>query len=668
MAKKGSASQYNNQSITALKGADRVRKRPAVIFGSDGLEGCEHSVFEILSNSVDEAREGFGSKIVITAFTDKSIKIEDFGRGVPLGWNKVENRYNWELIYCELYAGGKYDNNSEDSAYEFSLGLNGLGACATQYSSEYFFVDSYDGENVSSMEFRRGDPVGELKVRPLEKKERRVGTVQHWKPDLAVFTEIDIPKEYYEDMLRRQAVVNAGIRFIFRWQEENGKFTESEYYYEHGIVDYIGELAGDTAETKITEWHLETKGRDREDMSDYKLRCDIAFCMSKTRQALEYYHCASYLEHGGSPDKAVRAAFTYAVDKRLRAAGKYNKNESKITFGDIEDCLILVTNSVSTQTSYANQTKKAITNSFIAEAMTAFIKEQLEIYFLENPADSDRFLNQILINKRSREQAESARINLKKKLSGSTEGVNRIEKFVSCNSKDPERRELYIVEGDSALTSCKLGRDADFQAIIPVRGKTLNCLKATYDTIFKSDIIVDLLRILGCGVELSGKVKGNLVDFDLSALRWAKIIICTDADEDGFQIRTLILTMFYRLLPTLITEGRVYIAESPLYEIKVKDKSLFAYNEPEKAEIVRGLEEAGTKYTLQRSKGLGENEPDMMWETTMNPETRRLIRVSKADAEQTAYIFETLLGDDLPARKEFITAHGSEYMSDVDAY
>ncbi|MBQ6676580.1 MAG: DNA topoisomerase [Clostridia bacterium] len=668
MAKKGSASQYNNQSITALKGADRVRKRPAVIFGSDGLEGCEHSVFEILSNSVDEAREGFGSKIVITAFTDKSIKIEDFGRGVPLGWNKAENRYNWELIYCELYAGGKYDNNSEDSAYEFSLGLNGLGACATQYSSEYFFVDSYDGDNVSSMEFRRGDPVGELKVRPLEKKERRVGTVQHWKPDLDVFTEIDIPKEYYEDMLRRQAVVNAGIRFVFRWQEENGKFTESEYFYEHGIVDYIGEIAGDSAETKITEWHLETKGRDREDMSDYKLRCDIAFCMSKTRQALEYYHCASYLEHGGSPDKAVRAAFTYAVDKRLRAVGKYNKNESKITFGDIEDCLILVTNSVSTQTSYANQTKKAITNSFIAEAMTAFIKEQLEIYFLENPADSDRFLNQILINKRSREQAESARINLKKKLSGSTEGVNRIEKFVSCNSKDPERRELYIVEGDSALTSCKLGRDADFQAIIPVRGKTLNCLKATYDTIFKSDIIVDLLRILGCGVELSGKVKGNLVDFDLSALRWAKIIICTDADEDGFQIRTLILTMFYRLLPTLITEGRVYIAESPLYEIKVKDKSLFAYNEPEKAEIVRGLEEAGTKYTLQRSKGLGENEPDMMWETTMNPETRRLIRVSKADAEQTAYIFETLLGDDLPARKEFITAHGSEYMSDVDAY
>ncbi|MBQ7475370.1 MAG: DNA topoisomerase [Clostridia bacterium] len=668
MAKKTSAAQYNNQSITALKGADRVRKRPAVIFGSDGLEGCEHSVFEILSNSVDEAREGYGSRIVITAFSDRSVKIEDFGRGVPLGWNKAEGRYNWELIYCELYAGGKYDNNSEDSAYEFSLGLNGLGACATQYSSEYFFVDSYDGENVSSMEFRRGEPVGELSVRPLERKERRVGTVQRWKPDLEVFTEIDIPKEYYEDMLRRQAVVNAGVHFIFRWQEENGSFSESEYYYEHGITDYIEEIAAGTAETKITEWHLETKGRDREDMADYKLRCDIAFCMSKTVKALEYYHCASYLEHGGSPDRAVRTAFTYAVDKKLRAMGKYNKNENKIAFSDIEDCLILVSSSVSTQTSYANQTKKAITNSFIADAMTAFIKEKLEIYFLENPADTERFLNQVLVNKRSREQAESARINLKKKLSGPTEGINKVEKFVSCNSKDPEKRELYIVEGDSALTSCKLGRDAEFQAIIPVRGKTLNCLKASYDTIFKSDIIVDLLKILGCGVELSGKVKGDMVEFDLSSLRWAKIIICTDADEDGFQIRTLILTMFYRLLPTLIAEGRVYIAESPLYEIKVKDKSLFAYNEPEKAEIVKKLESEGKKYVLQRSKGLGENEPDMMWETTMNPETRRLVRVSRTDAEATAYIFETLLGDDLPARKEFIAAHGSEYLGDVDAY
>lgn len=657
---------YNNQSITSLKGADRVRKRPAVIFGSDGLEGCEHSVFEILSNSVDEAREGYGKIINITAYRDKSVEIEDFGRGVPLGWNEREERWNWELVYCELYAGGKYNNNSDGAAYEYSLGLNGLGACATQYSSEYFNVKSYDGTNLSEISFEKGEAVTELTVRPLEKKERRTGTIIRWRPDLAVFTSIDIPREYYEDMLKRQAVVNPGIRFVFRYETDGG-FESEEFYYENGIVDYIAEIAGDTAETKIPLFHLETKGRDREDMKDYKLVADIAFTISKTVHVLEYYHNSSFLEHGGSPERAVKTAFTSAVDKRLKATGKYNKNESKITFADIEDCLVLVTNSFSTQTSYANQTKKAITNSFIAEAMTDFLKEQLEYFFAENPADADRFTAQVLVNKRSREQAESTRLNLKKKLAASTDVSNRVEKFVSCRSKDPDLREVYIVEGDSAMTSCKLGRNAEFQAIIPVRGKTLNCMKATYDRIFKSDIIVDLLRVIGCGVEIQTKHKSDMAPFDIANLKWSKIIICTDADEDGFQIRTLLLTLFYRLLPSLLKEGKVYIAESPLFEITpAKGEIEFAYNEQEKAEIVKRLEAAGIKYTLQRSKGLGENEPDMMWRTTMNPATRRLIRVTPTDAAATARMFELMLGDDLQGRKKYISEHGAEYLKDAD--
>ncbi len=673
--------QYNNQSITSLKGPDRVRKRPAVIFGSDGLEGCEHSVFEIVSNSVDEAREGFGSVIHVTAYRDKSIEVEDFGRGLPLGWNEAENRWNWDLVYCELYAGGKYNNNSGDSVYEYSLGLNGLGACATQYSSEYFEVRSYDGTNVSEIHFAKGDPVTELTVRPLEKKARRTGTIQRWRPDLDVFTEIDIPREYFADMLKRQAVANPGIRFVFRWEvdaPQDGSapkkakkpepyFETEEFYYEHGIVDYIGEIAGNTAETKIAQFHLETKGRDREDMKDYKLIADIAFTVSKSVHTLEYYHNSSFLEHGGSPERAVKTAFTYAVDKRLKTTGKYNKNEAKITFPDIEDCLILVTNSVSTQASYANQTKKAITNSFIASAMTEFLKEQLEYFFAENPMDADKFVAQVLVNKRSREQAESTRLDLKKKLTSSTDVANRVEKFVACRSKDPEIRELYIVEGDSALTSCKLARNAEFQAIIPVRGKTLNCMKATYERIFKSDIIVDLLRVIGCGVEIQAKHKADMVPFDINNLRWSKIIICTDADEDGFQIRTLLLTLFYRLLPTLLKEGRVYIAESPLYEITPsKGEILFAYNEPEKAEIIKKFESLNLKYTLQRSKGLGENSADMMSKTTMNPASRRLIRVTPSDAAATARIFELMLGDDLSGRKKYIAEHGREYLSAAD--
>ncbi len=659
--------EYNDQSITKLKGPDRVRKRPAVIFGSDGLEGCEHSYFEILANAVDEAREGYGKKIITTVYKDHSIEVEDFGRGVPLGYNEAEKCYNWELIYCELYAGGKYSNNDGNSAYEYSLGLNGLGACATQYSSEYMDVKSYSAGMLSEISFKKGYPVGKkLKVSEISdpKKQSRTGTVVRWLPDLEVFTDINIPIEFFEENLRRQSVVNAGIKFILRRELENGKFSESEYCYENGISDYINEITKDNSLTTPVVWKLDTMGKDREDKKEYKLRAEIAFCVSTAVSTLEYYHNSSYLEYGGAPDKAVRTAFAYALDKYIRAQGKYNKNESKVAFSDIVDCIVVIINSSSTYTSYENQTKKAINNIFIAKALTKFIEEKLEVYFAENPTEAQLFANQVLLAKRSREMADKARVDIKKKLSGTMDVASRVEKFVGCRSKDPEKRELYIVEGDSAMSSCKLGRNAEFQAIIPVRGKTLNCMKSSYAKIFESKIICDLLRVIGCGVEIEGKIKGDLVKFDMNALRWSKIIICTDADEDGFQIRTLLLTLFYRLLPTLIAENRVFIAESPLFEITCGDETYFAYNEPEKADILSRL--GDKKYTLQRSKGLGENEPDMMWKTTMNPATRRLIAVSPADAEETLRIFETLLGDDLAERKRFIAENASRYTDEAD--
>lgn len=655
--------QYDEQSIQSLKGADRVRKRPAVIFGSDGLEGCEHSVFEIVSNSVDEAREGYGNVINITVFRDHSIEVEDFGRGVPLDYNEKEGKYNWELVYCELYAGGKYDNNSESSSYKYSLGLNGLGACATQYSSSYMNVQSYKGDILYSINFKKGEPDGELQKQELPKSKHRTGTVIRWLPDLDVFTDIDIPLEYYTETLKKQSVVNSGIKFHLRWQTDEG-FDEYDFLYENGIIDYVSEIAGENSLTAPVFWHTETSGRDRADKDDYNLKMEVSFCFSNTVNRIEYYHNSSFLEHGGSPEKAVKSAFVHEIDKYIKANGKYNKNESKLTFADVEDCLVLVTNSFSTQTSYENQTKKSITNSFIAESMTAFLKHNLEVYFAEKPLEADKIAAQVLINKRSREKAENTRLDIRKQLSSNMDVASRVEKFVNCRSTDPEIRELYIVEGNSALTSCKLGRAAEFQAIIPVRGKTLNCLKSPYEKIFKSDIILDLLRVVGCGVEIKGKVKGDILPFSLDALRWNKIIICTDADKDGFQIRTLLLTMFYRLLPTLIKEGKIYIAESPLYELTCKGEISFAYNEAEKAQIIKGY--GNSKYTIQRSKGLGENEPDMMWQTTMNPATRRLIRVSEADAEQTFVIFDTLLGDNLPARKDFIAKNGAKYMSDLD--
>ncbi len=655
--------EYGEQSIKSLKGAERVRLRPAVIFGSDDIIGAQHSFVEILANSVDEAREGYGDKIIVTKYLDLSIEVEDFGRGVPLGFNEKEGRYNWELVFCELYAGGKYDNNEGEGAYEFSLGLNGLGATATQYSSAFMTVKSYNGSTVSEMDFKRGEPVGELRVSPIEAGMKKRGTVIHWLPDLDVFKENDIPEEFFDATMRRQAFVNAGIHFIFQKEVAKGKFEKSEYYYERGIADYIEEITEGIAMTSPVLWKFETKGRDREDMPEYKVRAEISFCFAKSGSS-EYYHNSSFLEYGGAPDKAVKNAFTYAIDKFIKGAGKYNKNESKISFADIADNLTVIINSASTQTSYENQTKKAITNLFIQKAITDFLKENLEIYLTENQSAANTIISQVLVNKRARESAERTKLDIKKKLSGTMDVTGRVEKFVPCHSKDPSIREVYIVEGDSAMGSCKTARNAEFQAIIPIRGKTLNCMKSSYEKIFQSDIIVDLLRVIGCGVEVKSKRPGDLATFDYNQLKWSKIIICTDADEDGFQIRTLLLTMFYRLLPTLIEKGKIFIAESPLFEITCGSDTYFAYNEAEKIEIVKKL--GNKKYTLQRSKGLGENEPEMMSRTTMCPQTRRLIAVTPADAEETARMFEVLLGDALADRKRFITERGHLYINDAD--
>ena len=657
MAKKQS---YGNESITTLKGADRVRKRPAVIFGSDGLDGCQHAVFEIMSNAIDEAREGHGDLIVVTRYEDKSVEVEDFGRGCPVDWNEKEQRYNWELVFCEMYAGGKYNNISGDN-YEYSLGLNGLGTCATQYASEYFDARIYRDGFKYTLHFEKGNIVGKMEKEPADRK--KTGSLFRWKPDLEVFTDINIPLEYYLDTMKRQAVVNAGVTFRFR-NQVGSKFETTDFRYERGILDYITELTEENSFTMPQFWETERKGRDREDKPEYKVKITASLCFSRNLSHLEYYHNSSWLEHGGAPDKAARNAFVYAVDAYLKQSGKYSKNESKITFQDVADCLVLVTNCFSTQTSYENQTKKSINNKFIQEAMTEFFRSRLQVYFIENKAEADKIADQVLINKRSRETAERARITVKKKLSGSLDISNRVQKFVDCRSRDADKRELYIVEGDSAMGSVKLSRDAEFQGIMPVRGKILNCLKADYNRIFKSEIITDLLRVMGCGVEVKDKHVKDLAAFDLGALRWNKIVICTDADVDGFQIRTLILTMLYRLVPTLIREGYVYIAESPLFEINTKDRTWFAYSEAEKAEILKAI--GDQKCTVARSKGLGENEPEMMWMTTMNPETRRLIKVMPEDAEKTAIYFDLLLGDNLAGRKDYIAENGSQYLDLAD--
>lgn len=657
---KPKTSTYGNDSISSLKGADRVRKRPAVIFGSDGIEGCEHSIFEILSNSIDEAREGYGKTVTVTLFEDHSIEVEDHGRGIPVDFNSKEEKFNWELVFCELYAGGKYNNNELES-YEYSLGLNGLGLCSTQYSSEYMdAIIKRDGFKYT-LHFEKGENVGGLLKEPY--KGLDTGTKIRWKPDLEVFTDIDISEEYFLDTLKRQAIVNAGIVFVFKGQDGSG-FSETVFDYENGIADHVKEVVGEEAMSPVLFWQSENKVRDREDKPLYKTKINVALAFSNKVKLAEYYHNSSYLEHGGAPEKAVKNAFIYGIDSYIKSAGKYNKNESRITFADVEDCLVIVISSFSNVTSYENQTKKSITNKGIQEAMTKMLRHNLEIFFIENPIEAEKIAMQVLINKRSREDAEKTRLNIKKKLSSNMDITNRVAKFVDCRSRDVNVRELFIVEGDSALGACKQARDPSFQAIIPIRGKILNCLKADYGKIFKSEIITDLIKVLGCGVEIKSKANRDLAEFNLDLLRWNKIIICTDADVDGFQIRTLVLTMMYRLVPTLINEGKVFIAESPLYEINTKNETYFAYTEAEKEKFIKKM--GNGKYMIQRSKGLGENEPDMMNLTTMNPKTRRLVKVMPQDAQKTAEIFDVLLGDNITGRKEYIVENGHLYMDTVD--
>ncbi|MBN1623479.1 MAG: DNA topoisomerase [Clostridia bacterium] len=652
---------YNNESISALKGPDRVRKRPSVIFGSDGLEGCQQTVFEILSNSIDEAREGSGKVIEVTRHSDGSVMVKDYGRGMPVDYNPKEERYNWELVFCELYAGAKYGNNDGES-YMFSLGLNGLGCCATQYSAQFMDVEVLRDGYKYNLHFEEGENVGGLKK--IKDENKKTGTTIRWKPDIKVFTDIAIPLEYFQDMMKKQAIVNKGLKLLLFDEESKQKY---EYYYKEGVEEYIREVTNGFKLTEIHTANLNTKGRDREDKPEYKLKLSVSFCFCNEVNLIEYYHNSSFLEHGGSPDRAVKTAFTYAVDKLLSDEKKYNKNENKITFADIQESLVLVSNSFSTITSYENQTKKAITNKFIRDAMTDYLKHELEIYFIENKPEALKIIEQILVNKRSRETAEKTRLSIKKQLSKKVDLNNRVKKFVDCRSKKVEEREIYIVEGDSALGSVKLGRDAEFQAIMPVRGKILNCLKADYNSIFNNEIIIDLLKVLGCGVEIKTKHNKNLSTFDIKDLNWNKVIICTDADVDGFQIRTLILAMLYRLVPTLINEGKVFIAESPLFEITAGGETYFAYNEVQKNEIMKELEKKDIKrITIQRSKGLGENEPDMMWKTTMNPKSRKLIQVLPTDALEMEEKFNLLLGDNLTGRKEYIQENSYKYLEMAD--
>lgn len=647
------ADNYSNESIKSLKGADRVRLRPGIIFGSNDIVGCTHAVFEIISNSIDEAKSGYGDTVEIKYKKDGFVSVLDHGRGVPMDYNKNEQAYNWQLVFDEMYSGGKMDASSQ---YSFSLGLNGLGCCSTQYTSEFMNVISYRDGYKYEMHFEKGKPVGELSKTPYDGP---TGTYIEFKPDKEVFTDIIIDPAVLHDMCRRQAMVNAGVHLKLEYEGYN----EIDWFYENGAAGFIEGCTGPERMCDIVSYAAEMECTDNEKDGPFPFKMEVAFGFSRQHVIEEFYHNSSYLSEGGKTLDGFRKGAVKAFKKAIKDSGKFQKGDELINIKDIEDIICVVFSSwcPGDRTSFGNQTKKAVLNASFEIAASRFIEGCVTRWIVDNKKDSDRVLVEIVNNKKIRERADNVRSSAIKKLSSSIDSFgSRPQKFVECASKDKSERELYIVEGDSALGSCKQARDGQFQALMPVRGKITNCLKEDLVKVLNSQIILDLLQVMGCGIEVQGNKMKELPKFDINKLNFDKLIICTDADVDGMQIRCLLLTFFYMLTPTLLREGKVYIAETPLYEITCGKETRFAYNEDEKEKVL--AEFTGKRVKIQRSKGLGENDPKMMSVSTMKPETRRLIRVTYKDAEDDIrFMFNALLGDDISSRRVLINEYASAF-------
>ena len=649
--------EYSNESIKSLKGADRVRLRPGIIFGTNDINGCTHSVFEIISNSIDEAKAGYGDTVNIKYMADGTVIVEDFGRGVPMDWNANEQRYNWELVFAEMYAGGKMD---ADSMYDNSLGLNGLGCCATQYASEYMIVTSCRDGYKYTMNFKKGVPVGELQKVPYDGP---TGTKIEFKPDLEVFTAIVVDPNVLHDMCRKQALTNAGVHLVVDYEG----YEPIDWYYENGASEFIEQLLGPEKLCDVASYAGEIFCQNSEDTPEYKLKMEIALSFSRQHVLEEFYHNSSHLEEGGKTLDGFRKGAVKVFKKAIKESGKFQKGDELINIRDIEEilCCVFISWCPGALTFFGNQTKKKVLNECFEPAVARFTEEAITRWIAENQKESDRVLAEIVANKKIREKADNVRSSAIKKLSSGIDSFgSQPQKFVGCASKDKNERELYIVEGDSALGSCKLARNGQFQALMPVRGKITNCLKEDLVKVLNSDIILDLLQVMGCGIEVQGKNMKELPKFDIDKLNFDKLIICTDADLDGMQIRCLLLTFFYILTPTLLREGKVYIAETPLYEITCGKETRFAYDEKEKDAILKEFD--GRRVKIQRSKGLGENDPEMMSISTMRPDTRRLIKVDYAGAEQDInFMFNALLGEDITSRRVLINEYASAFDTSI---
>lgn len=636
--------QYNNESIRKLTDLEAVRTRVSVYAGSADREGAFTTVEEIISNSVDEFKEGYGDTIYVTYHEDGRITVKDNGRGLPMDWNEGEQEHNYKLLLFTLNAGGKYDSTH----YGYSIGLNGIGASLATMSSEVAKVTSVRDGYVYEIEAAKGEPTGALS-RTKNADNIPTGTTITWRPDLDVFDEVDFSDKWFTSYIKRQAIVNKGLQIVYT----NQQGEVSEYHYEKGIVDYIEEVTGDTAFTSSS--YLETDdmyGRDRKDRDDYKAKFEVAYTFSNDTPLMESYHNSSYLSEGGSPHNAIKSAFVHVIDRYIKENDGYKKKEKKISFEDIEDSLVIVANTYSTETQYKNQTKKAISNKFIQSKLNEILRENLHVFMIEHPLDAEKIAQQVLINKRSKEKAEKTRIDVRKKLNKKPNNItSKVEGYYPPKSKDKDKRILAICEGQSALSSMLDGRDVETYGIYPIRGKTLNTYKASDGQIANNELITDLYSILGCGMELNGKPGSKSNNFNIDDLQFDKIAIFSDADEDGYgSILPLLLVMFERLSPELLKAGKIYYGQTPKYEVKTLDEEYYAFNDKEYEEVKRKI--GDKKYETNYVKGLGELNADGI-ARCMRPEGENLLQIT-IEEDESVDILKMFMGKDVKQRREII--------------
>lgn len=663
--------EADNRNMKRLKDEQQVRQRPAPIFGTNDEKGAFHSVEEIIANSIDEAREGYGDEIDITVEEGNIITVADRGRGLPMGWNEDEQMYNWELALCTLYASGKYDS----AQYGQSLGLNGLGLTATQYASAFMDVESTYDDKVHTIHFKEGKPVGDMQV--TKATGTGTGTKIRFQPDPKVFPalkSVPLSANMFLPLLNSQAMLQAGLKINFKHYELGTQVTT--FYYKDGMAEFVDKILEDKSIIPGTPYYFDSaEGTDYPDRildyPNYKVNLRIAFNFCRDTSSVYIYHNGSKMFEGGTTVEGFERGITKAFTDAARSAGKISRAD-KFLYKDISSMLVCVasTDAPGHRTEFKNQTKGAINNIFIGQSMLNFVYEKVMYWMVQNKTQADKVLSEAVANKTAREEADKVSKKVISNLSKSVSFGNKPKNFRDCSSKNIFERELYIVEGLSALGSVKLACNAKFQAVIPVRGKIINCLKEKITRVLSNDIIIDLYRVLGCGMEVKTKHIDNLPAFDINKLNWGKIIICTDADVDGMHIRTLLITMFYILSPSLLKAGKVYIAETPLYEMTYKKETKFAFDENEKAQYLEYFKSLGAKdgqIKIQRSKGLGENDPEMMSISTMRPDTRRLIPVEYPNNDnELATYFNALLGDDLETRRMLIDEYFEITESDLD--